>query len=105
VSAVLDVEALRNRLDEERQRRGLSWRQVAKQAGVSPSALARLRHGKRPDVDGYGSLMQWLTGQAGPFFATVAAADVDPLAALVGIADDAPDDGRPWDVDAVVYGP
>lgn len=56
----LDVAALYVTLDSERQQRGLSWRQVATQAGVGPSTLSRMAQGNRPDVDSFVALIQWL---------------------------------------------
>lgn len=58
--AHLDVEALYAALDEQRKARGLSWRELAKEAGVSPSTLTRLGQKKRPDVDSFAALIQWL---------------------------------------------
>src|SRR5436853_7839735 len=56
----LDVAALYVTLDSERQQRGLSWRQLAHEAGVGPSTLSRMAQGKRPDVDSFVALVQWL---------------------------------------------
>lgn len=56
----LDVAALYVTLDSERQQRGLSWRQVAHEAGVGPSTLSRMGQGNRPDVDSFVALVQWL---------------------------------------------
>jgi len=56
----LDVAALYAALDEQRKAKNLSWRQVAKEAGVSPSTLTRMGQGKRPDVDSFAALIQWL---------------------------------------------
>ena len=57
----LDVSALYVCLDAARLERGkLSWREVARQAGVSPSTLTRMAQGKRPDVDGLAALSRWL---------------------------------------------
>lgn len=56
----LDVAALYVTLDSERQQRGLSWRQVAQEAGVGPSTLSRMAQGNRPDVDSFVALVQWL---------------------------------------------
>jgi transcriptional regulator with XRE-family HTH domain len=56
----LDVAALYVTLDSERQQRGLSWRQVAHDAGVGPSTLSRMAQGNRPDVDSFVALVQWL---------------------------------------------
>src|SRR5919106_6086488 len=65
--ARLDVGALYAALDEQRKSRRLSWRQVANKAGVSPSTLTRLAQGKRPDVDGFASLVRWLNMPADQF--------------------------------------
>lgn len=65
--ARLDVRALYAVLDEQRKSRRLSWRQVANEAGVSPSTLTRLAQGKRPDVDGFASLVGWLNMSADQF--------------------------------------
>jgi transcriptional regulator with XRE-family HTH domain len=56
----LDVAALYVTLDSERGQRGLSWRQLAQQAGVGPSTLSRMAQGHRPDVDSFVALVQWL---------------------------------------------
>jgi len=56
----LDVEALYVTLDSERQQRGLSWRQVAQEAGIGPSTLSRMAQGNRPDVDSFAALVHWL---------------------------------------------
>ena len=57
----LDVAALYATLDAARKERGdLSWREVARQTGVSPSTLTRMAQGKRPDVDGLAALVRWL---------------------------------------------
>lgn len=58
--ARLDVAALYVTLDSERQRRGMSWRQVAQEAGVGASTLSRMAQGNRPDVDSFVALVQWL---------------------------------------------
>lgn len=56
----LDVETLVAALDTERQEQGMSWRQVADATGVSASTLTRMQQGKRPDVDTFAALVQWL---------------------------------------------
>lgn len=58
--ARLDVPAFYAALNAQREERGLSWRQVAAEAGVGPSTLSRLAQGKRPDVDSFGALIHWL---------------------------------------------
>jgi transcriptional regulator with XRE-family HTH domain len=63
----LDTEALYAALDAQRQGRDLSWRQLAKEVGVSPSTMTRLAQGQRPDVDAFAALVQWLGQPADTF--------------------------------------
>jgi transcriptional regulator with XRE-family HTH domain len=86
----LDVAALYVTLDSERQQRGLSWRQVATQAGVGPSTLSRMAQGNRPDVDSFVALVQWLGMPAEQFMrggapedATTAAEPAQAVASLL----------------------
>ena len=46
-------------LDSVRTERGMSWRQVAGESGISQSTLTRLGQGKRPDVDSLARLADW----------------------------------------------
>src|SRR5258708_16544362 len=68
--AHLDVEALYGALDPRRKSKKLSWRDVSKEAGVSPSTLTRMAQGKRPDVDGFAALIAWLGVPADQFLRT-----------------------------------
>lgn len=54
-----DADAFYTALDLERQVRRMTWRDVAHQAGVSPSTLTRMKQGKRPDVDSMAALASW----------------------------------------------
>ena len=54
-------------LDTTRTELGLTWRQVARQAGVSASTLTRLAQGKAPDVDTLARLLDWAGLPAGAF--------------------------------------
>lgn len=56
----INVFALRDALDRERSERGLSWRQLAGEIGVTPSLLSRLRNGYKPDAEGFMTLVRWL---------------------------------------------
>ncbi|GHF59659.1 transcriptional regulator with XRE-family HTH domain [Amycolatopsis bartoniae] len=56
----LDTARLYGALDAQREARGLSWRQLAAEAGVSPSLVSRMGNGHRPDLDGFIALVQWL---------------------------------------------
>jgi transcriptional regulator with XRE-family HTH domain len=64
----LDVGALHGALEAERRSREISWRQLAREAGVSPSTLTRLGNGYRPDVDAFAKLVRWLGVSAERFF-------------------------------------
>lgn len=65
----IDLDALIGALDSERRARGISWRQLAAQAGVSPSTLTRMQQGKLPDVNTFTALTSWLGIPAERFFA------------------------------------
>lgn len=54
-----DADAFFETVDGERQSRGLNWKQVAAEAGVSQSTLTRLGQGRRPDVDSFARLIAW----------------------------------------------
>lgn len=56
----LDAARLYAALDAEREAKGLSWRQLAAEAGVSASLVSRMGNGHRPDLDGFIALVQWL---------------------------------------------
>ncbi len=62
-----DVAALHAALDAERGARGLTWKDVAAQSGVSASTLTRLSQGRRPDVDSLVALTQWMDLSADAF--------------------------------------
>ena len=75
-------------LDAVRKERGLSWRSLAKEIGVSPSLLSRLGGGLKPDADGFATIVAWLKVPAEQFFAdddkstTVRGAEPDLMAQL-----------------------
>jgi transcriptional regulator with XRE-family HTH domain len=63
----IDVQGLYAALDAERTARDWSWRQLAKEIGVSPSLLSRLGNELRPDADGFATLVRWLNMPAEQF--------------------------------------
>lgn len=63
----IDVRGLYAALDAQRSELGWSWRQLAKEAGVSPSLLSRLGNGDRPDANGFATLVRWLNMRAEQF--------------------------------------
>jgi transcriptional regulator with XRE-family HTH domain len=58
-SGWFDAEGFYASLDSVRESRGLNWKQVSKESGVSASTLTRMAQGKRPDVDGLAALAAW----------------------------------------------
>jgi len=74
----VDVDALYGALDAARTARSLSWRQAAREIGVSPSLLSRLANGLRPDADGFVTLTRWLGMPADTFVAADDRVTPDP---------------------------
>ncbi len=54
-----DVEGFHAALDAQRVAKGLTWKEVSDQSGVSQSTLTRISQGRRPDVDGLALLLAW----------------------------------------------
>jgi transcriptional regulator with XRE-family HTH domain len=82
----INLDALVAALDSERSARDLSWRQLAKDAGVSPSTLTRMQQGKSPDVNTFSALTRWLKTPAERFYtdnlSIPATQTEDPLAVV-----------------------
>jgi transcriptional regulator with XRE-family HTH domain len=76
----IDVVAFYAALDAKRQAEGLSWRELARHLGISPSTLTRMAQGKRPDVDTFASLLRWLGMPADAFMRPVAKEKEEPNA-------------------------
>jgi len=55
-----DPKALYQALDEKRESRDLSWREVSAEIGVSVSTITRTRTGGRMEVDGMLAMVAWL---------------------------------------------
>jgi transcriptional regulator with XRE-family HTH domain len=62
-----DSKALHKALDEQRQRRDLSWAEVSKEIGVSASTLRRTNQGGRMEVDGMLAMVYWLNEKVETF--------------------------------------
>ena len=62
-----DVVALHAALDSERLHRRLTWKEVARESGVSASTLTRLSQGRQPDVNSLAALTSWLGMSADHF--------------------------------------
>ena len=73
-------------LDSVRVSRGLTWKNVADQSGVSASTLTRLTQGKRPDVDSLSALIQW-SGLTADDYMPLARSTVppEPLAEITSV--------------------
>lgn len=56
---VFDAEGFYAALDDQREARRLTWKQVADDSDVSASTLTRMAQGKRPDVDSLAALLKW----------------------------------------------
>lgn len=70
----IDVQLLYATLDAARVEKGISWRALAKEIGVSPSLLSRLANGLKPDTDSFATLVGWLRMPAETFFVNTDAA-------------------------------
>ncbi len=46
-------------IDRQRRGRGIPWKEVASEAGISASSLSRIARGRRPDVDTLSALCAW----------------------------------------------
>lgn len=82
--AAFDNDGFFASLDAVRATRGLTWRRVADEAGVSSSTLTRIGQGRRPDVESFASLVAWAGLRGDDFLGGVRAAR--SLAPLVEVA-------------------
>lgn len=60
MQTTVDVVGLHAALDAAREGRGWSWRQLARELGLSPSTMSRLANGHKPDVDAFATIVSWL---------------------------------------------
>lgn len=67
-SPTVDVQALHAALDAARTEKGLSWRQLAKDLGVSASTISRMANGLKPDVTAFAAMTTWLHMPAETFY-------------------------------------
>jgi len=70
MKGTFDTAAFYAALDSQRASKGLTWKQVAEESGVSASTLTRMAQGKRPDIDGLAALLTWSGLIAGHFLKT-----------------------------------
>lgn len=69
-SPSVDVKALHAALDAARVEKDLSWRQLAKEIGVSASTISRMANGLKPDVTAFAAMTTWLRMPAERFYVT-----------------------------------
>ena len=55
-----DSKALYTALNAQRDARNLSWRELAKEIGVSVATITRTQEGGRMEVDGMLAMVNWL---------------------------------------------
>ncbi len=78
-----DSDSFFSALESTKLARGLTWKQVADQSGVSASTLTRMAQGRRPDVDGLAALSSWAGLDIGDFVRTEGEKpEADPLAMI-----------------------
>ena len=75
-----DVAGFWAALDAQRAAKGLNWKEVSEQSGVSASTLTRMSQGRRPDLDGLALLLAWSGLDAANFIHD--ANDPEPLALI-----------------------
>ena len=63
----VDIQALFRALEERRFAERKNWKVVASEIGVNPSLFSHLSQGRRPDTDGFVSLLRWLDAPAERF--------------------------------------
>ena len=54
-----DITGFHAALDAQRVAKGLNWKEVSEESGVSASTLTRMSQGRRPDIDGLALLLAW----------------------------------------------
>ncbi|WP_272027709.1 helix-turn-helix domain-containing protein [Kocuria rosea] len=64
----VDSQRLYATLEAAKNEQGMSWRELAKEIGVSPSLLSRLGNGLKPDANSFATLVDWLRMPAETFF-------------------------------------
>jgi transcriptional regulator with XRE-family HTH domain len=67
-SLSVDVKSLHRALDAAREQKELSWRQLAKEIGVSASTISRMANGLKPDVTAFAAMTTWLQMPAEDFY-------------------------------------
>ena len=63
----IDVSALYVALDSRRKTQNKSWRELAKELGMSASVFTRLAQGRQPEMGSYQKMIGWLGGSMDDF--------------------------------------
>lgn len=72
-------------MDAARTEADLSWRQVARELGISASTISRMAQGLRPDVTAFAAMTTWLRMPAERFYENAGRSDEEPdLVASLG---------------------
>lgn len=74
----VNVKSLHAALDAARVQQDLSWRQLAKELGVSASTISRMAQGLRPDVSAFVVMTTWLRMPAENFYVGVEETHQEP---------------------------
>ena len=80
--ARFDTDSFHAALDSTRIARGLTWKQVAEQSGVSTSTLSRIPSGANPDLDGLAALTLWSGLSADSFIPGMNPMEHEPMAEI-----------------------
>lgn len=83
--AEVDAQALHAAVDQQRGQLGLSWRELSRELGISPSTFSRMIQGHRPDADTFATLLRWLGMPAAAFTRPTLgddSPDAEPLAVI-----------------------
>lgn len=56
----VDIQLLYRAVETVQHYRRISAREIAREIGVSPSTLTRIKDGHRPEVDAFASIISWL---------------------------------------------
>jgi transcriptional regulator with XRE-family HTH domain len=69
MAQAFDEVAFFQAVEARRQAEGLSWRELGRRLGLSPSTFSRLSRGRRPDVETFVTVLAWLDVPADAFIA------------------------------------
>lgn len=77
-----DFDGFYRALSATRESRNVTWKQVAHEASVGASTLARMAQSRRPDADGLASLAAWSGLNPADFVYGARASQAEPLAQI-----------------------